>query len=43
MLIRTAQIDNLRGLLGIRRMNRILNIQIKELYRVDERIDESIL
>ena len=29
--IRAAQIDNLRGLLGIRRMDRVLNAQIKEL------------
>ena len=38
--------DNLRGLLGIRRMNRILNAQIRELCRVkkglDEKIDESM-
>ena len=39
--------DNLRGLLGIRKMDRILNEWIRELYRVmkgvDEKIDESIL
>ena len=39
--------DNLRGLLGFRRMNRVLNAQIRELCRVkkglDERIDEGIL
>ena len=39
--------DNLRGLLGIRRMNRIQNEWIRELCRakkgLDERIDESVL
>ena len=39
--------DNIRGLLGIRGMNRILNPQIRELCRVmkglDERIDEDVL
>ena len=39
--------DNLRGLLGIRRMDRIPNARIRELYGVrkglDERIDESVL
>ena len=29
--IRTAQVDNLRGLLGIRRMDRVLNVRIREL------------
>ena len=41
------QIDNLRGLLGIRRMDRVLNAWIRELCRVmkevDERIDEGVL
>ena len=45
--IRTFQKDNLRGLLGIRRMDSMLNMQIRELCRVmkgvDERNDESIL
>ena len=45
--IRTVQIDNLRGLLGIRRVDRVLNAWIRELCRVkkglDERIDESVL
>ena len=35
--------DNLRGLVGIRKMNKILNAQVRELCRVrkdpDERID----
>ena len=39
--------DNLRGLLSIRRMNRVANARIKELCGVkkglDERIDESVL
>ena len=39
--------DNLRGLLGIRRIDRIPNLQIRELCRVtkevDERIDEGVL
>ena len=39
--------DNLRGFLGLRRMNRIPNARIKELCGVrkglDERIDESVL
>ena len=37
--IRAVQIDNLRGLLGIRRMDRVPNAQIRELCGVmsDER------
>ena len=38
--------DNLRGLLGIKRMDRVPNAQIRELCGVrkglDERIDEAI-
>ena len=45
--IRDIQMDNLRGLLGIRRMDRVQNGQIGELCRVtkgvDERIDEGVL
>ena len=45
--IRAVQMDNLRGLLGIRRMNRVPNTRISELCEVtngvDERIDEGIL
>ena len=45
--IRAVQMDNLRGLLGIRRMDRVHNAQIRELCRVmkvvDERIDEGFL
>ena len=45
--VRAVQIDNLRGLLGIRKMDRIPNTRIRELSGVrkglDERIDESVL
>ena len=39
--------NNLRGLLGIRRMDRVSNARIRELYGVkkglDERFDEGVL
>ena len=45
--MKAVQMDNLRGLLGIRRMDRAPNAWIRELYRVmkglDERIVEGIL
>ena len=45
--VSAVQMDNLRGLLGIMRMDRILNAGIKELCGVrkglDERTDEGIL
>ena len=45
--IRAVQIDNLRGLLGIRRMGRVSNARIRELCGMvkglDERIDEGVL
>ena len=45
--IRTVQINNLRGLLGIRRMDRAPNAWIREFCEVkkglDERIDEGVL
>ena len=45
--IRDVQMDNLRGLLGIRRMDRVLNAWIRKLCGVkkglDERIDEGVL
>ena len=45
--IRVMQMNNLRGLLGIRRLDRIPNVWIKELCgvvkKVDERIKETIL
>ena len=43
----TVKMDNLRGLLGIRRMDKVPNPWIKELCRVmkgvDKRIDEGVL
>ena len=45
--IRAVQCNNLRGLLGIKRMDRIPNAWIRELCRVkkglDERIDDGML
>ena len=47
--IRTVQMENLRGLLGIRRMDRVLNARITELCGVTkgqdegERVDEGVL
>ena len=45
--VRAVQMDNLRGLLVIRRMGRVQNARIRELCGVtkgvDERIDEGIL
>ena len=45
--IRVVQMDNFRGLLGIRSMDRFLNAWIKELCRVmkwvNERINEGVL
>ena len=45
--IRAVQMDNLRGLLGIRRIDRVPNARIKEFYGVtkglDERIGEGVL
>ena len=44
--IMVVQMDNLRGLLGIRRMDRVPNARIRELCGVtkgvDERIDEGV-
>ena len=44
--VRAVQMDNLRGLLGIRRMDRLPNARIRELRIVrkdlDERIDEGV-
>ena len=40
--IRAAQMDNLRGLLGIRRSDKVLNAWIRELYRVTKGVDEGI-
>ena len=47
--IMAVEMDNLRGLLGIRRMDRVPNAQIRELCRVkkgldeNERIDEGVI
>ena len=45
--VRVVQVDYLRGLLGIRRMDRVPNAEIRELCGVkkglDERIDEGML
>ena len=45
--IRAVQVDNLRGLLGIRRMDKVPNARIRELCGVtkgvDEKIDEGVL
>ena len=45
--IRTVQMDNLKGLLGIRRMDRVQNAGIREFCRVkkgvDDRINEGVL
>ena len=44
--VRAVQMDNLRGLLGIRRMDRVLNVRIRELCGLRkglERIDEGML
>ena len=45
--VRAVQMDNLRGLLSIRGMDRVLNSRIRELSRLkkglDERIDEVVL
>ena len=45
--VTAVQMDNLRGLLGIRRMDRVPNPQIRELCGVkkglDERIAEGVL
>ena len=37
--IRDIQMDNLRGLLDIRRMDRVLNARIRELCRVKKGLD----
>ena len=45
--IKAVQVDNLKGFLGIRRMDRVPNARIRELCgvtkEVDERIDEGVL
>ena len=45
--IKTVQMDNLNGLLGVRRMDRVQKARIRELCELrkglDERIDEGVL
>ena len=45
--IRAVQMDNLRGLLGIRRMDKVLNAWKRKLCRVtkgvDKKTDEAVL
>ena len=45
--IRAVYMDNLRGLLGIRRMDKVPNVRIRQLCGVakgmDEKIDEGVL
>ena len=38
-----VQMDNLRSLLGIRRMNRVPNARIRELFGLLKGVDESVL
>ena len=40
--IRAIQMDKLRGLLGFRRMERILNAQIRQLCGVTKSVDDNI-
>ena len=40
--VRAEQMDNLKGLLGIRRMNRIPNARIRQLCEVMKGVDEKI-
>ena len=40
--VRAVQMDNLRGLLGIRRMDRVPNAWISELCRMKKGLDERI-
>ena len=39
---RAVQMDNLKGLLGIKRMDKVLNSWIKQLFRVTKGVDENI-
>ena len=40
--IRAAMMDHRRGLLGIRRIDRVLNARIRELCRVTKGVDKTI-
>ena len=41
-MIWAEQMDNLRGLLGIRRMDKFPNARIRQLYGVTKGVDEKI-
>ena len=41
-IFRTVKLDNLRGLLGIRRMHKVPNSWIRQLCRVTKSVDEEI-
>ena len=41
--IKAVKMDNLRGWLGIRRMDRVSNAQLRELYGVTKGVDEGVL
>ena len=41
--IRAVQMENLKGLLGIRRMDKVPNAQIRELCKVIKKADEGVL
>ena len=41
--ILAVQMDNVRGLLGIRRINRVPNARIRELCGVAKRVDEKMV
>ena len=40
--IRVVQMDNLRGLLGIRRINKFRNARLRQFCRVMKGVDEKI-
>ena len=40
--IRAVQMDNLRGLLGIRRMDKVPNVRIRQLCGVTKGVDKKI-
>ena len=40
--IRAVQMDNLRGLLGIRRMDKVPNARVRQLCGVTKCVDEKI-
>ena len=41
--VRVVQMDNLRGLSGFRRINRIANTRVRELGGVTKEVDERIV